>query len=123
MFLPLVDSLPDCSSYAITAGAFVNQLCQLPSRLLHDAGSVASLKQLYIETNPLVSAFATSVLLGLLFLLVSEMNGNCSQVDRMWSILPNLYILHLVLWARLAGLPSSRVCLVAASTTIWSVSS
>jgi steroid 5-alpha reductase family enzyme len=54
--------------------------------------------------------------------VVSEVNRNYSQVDRMWSILPNLYVVHLAVWARLAGVPHSRLDLIVVATTVWSVS-
>jgi hypothetical protein len=120
MLLPALKSLRDCSDYSLTVEPFIPQLYALPARLL-DVRSLEGLTQLYIETNPLLSAFAVSVFLGLGFLIVSEVNRNYSQVDRLWSILPNLYVAHLAIWARLAGLPHSRIDLVAAFTTAWSV--
>ncbi|KAL3964731.1 hypothetical protein VFPBJ_03544 [Purpureocillium lilacinum] len=120
MLLPVIKSLRDCGEYALTVEPFIPQLYTLPSRLLH-AGSLDGLAQVYIETNPLITGFAVSLVLGFVFLVVSEVNRNYSQVDRMWSILPNLYIIHLATWARLAGLPHSRIDLVAAFSTLWSI--
>jgi hypothetical protein len=122
MALPIVKSLQDCADYHQTVEPFIPQLYALPQRLLDTAGSPSSLRQLYIETNPLISGFAISIALGAVFLVVSEINRNYSQVDRMWSILPNLYIVHFAAWAHLAGIPSNRVNLVAAFSTVWSVS-
>ncbi|POR33204.1 Uncharacterized protein TPAR_06601 [Tolypocladium paradoxum] len=119
MLLPALKSLQDCSNYSLTVEPFIPQLYALPARLL-DVRSLETLTQLYIETNPLLSAFAVSVFLAGVFLIVSEVNRNYSQVDRMWSILPNLYVAHLAIWARLAGVPHSRIDLVAAFTTVWS---
>ncbi|KAJ6446599.1 hypothetical protein O9K51_01372 [Purpureocillium lavendulum] len=120
MLLPVIKSLRDCGEYALTVEPFIPQLYALPSRLLQ-VGSVQGLQELYVETNPLITGFAASLALGLVFLIVSEVNRNYSQVDRMWSILPNLYIIHLATWARLAGLPHSRIDLVAAFSTLWSI--
>lgn len=122
MALPLVKSLQDCADYHQTVEPFIPQLYALPQRLLDTAGSPANLRQLYIETNPLVSGFAISIALGFVFLVVSEINRNYSQVDRMWSLLPNLYIIHFAVWANVAGLPTNRVNLIAAFSSIWSVS-
>jgi hypothetical protein len=122
MALPLVKSLQDCADYHQTVEPFIPQLYALPQRLLDTAGSPASLRQLYIETNPLVSGFAISIALGFVFLIVSEINRNYSQVDRMWSLLPNLYIIHFAVWANVAGLPTNRLNLIAAFSSIWSVS-
>ncbi|KND95165.1 hypothetical protein TOPH_00697 [Tolypocladium ophioglossoides CBS 100239] len=119
MLLPVLESLRDCSEYSLTVEPFLPQLYALPARLL-DVRDSEGLTQLYIETNPLLSAFAVSVFLAGVFLIVSEVNRNYSQVDRLWSILPNVYVDHLAIWARLAGLPHSRIDLVAAFTTVWS---
>ncbi|KAL2213228.1 DUF1295-domain-containing protein [Sarocladium strictum] len=121
MALPLVKSLQDCADYHQTVEPFIPQLCALPQRLLDTAGSPASLRQLYVETNPLVSGFAISIALGFVLLIVSEINRNYSQVDRMWSLLPNLYIIHFAVWANVAGLPTNRLNLIAAFSSIWSI--
>ncbi|KAM5351316.1 hypothetical protein ACJ41O_004039 [Fusarium nematophilum] len=120
MALPFLKSIEDCGDYAKTVEPFIPQLYALPEQILENLANPSALKQLYIDTNPLISGFAASLALGLIFLVVSEINRNYSQVDRAWSVLPNLYIVHLAVWARLAGLPPSRIDLVAAATTIWS---
>lgn len=123
MALPLVKSLADCGDFAKTVEPYIPQLYALPGQVLEAITSPAALKELYIQTNPLISAFAASLVFGFIFLVVSEINKNYSQVDRLWSILPNLYIIHLAGWARLAGVPHSRIDLIAAFTTLWSVRS
>ena len=120
--LPALPSIEDCSNFAITVEPFLNQLYQLPERLVDSAGSLEALKRVYVETNPLVTGFAASIVIAGICLIVSEVNRNYSQVDRLWSILPNLYIIHLASWARLAGLPHGRIDLVAVFSTAWSVS-
>ncbi|KAF4470918.1 DUF1295 domain [Fusarium albosuccineum] len=120
MALPLLKSIEDCGDYAKTVEPFIPQLYALPQQILDNIADPSGLMQLYVDTNPLISAFAGSLVLGFVFLVVSEINRNYSQVDRMWSILPNLYVVHMAVWARLAGLPSSRIDLVAVATTIWS---
>ena len=122
MALPVVKSLQDCGDYAKTVEPFIPQLYELPRRVLDNVFSLDGLKQIYLETNPLMSGLAISIFLGFIFLIVSEINRNYSQVDRMWSILPNLYIVHFAAWARLSGTPSSRLELVASFSTLWSVS-
>ena len=123
MALPLLMSLEDCGDYSKTVEPFIPQLYDLPYQVLDNIGSIDGLKQLYINTNPLITGFAASITLGFVFLVVSEINRNYSQVDRMWSLLPNLYVVHLATWARRADLPHSRIDLVAAATTLWSVCS
>lgn len=122
MALPIFKSIEDCGDYSRAVEPFIPQLYDLPYQLWDAITKPEQLKLLYITTNPLVSAFAASLVLGAIFFVVSEINRNYSQVDRMWSILPNLYVVHLAVWARLAGLPHGRIDLVAAFTTIWSVS-
>lgn len=122
MALPVLKSLQDCGDYSKTVEPFIPQLYDLPYQVWDAITKPEQLKLLYIATNPLVSAFAVSLVLGGIFFIVSEVNKNYSQVDRMWSVIPNLYVIHLAFWARLAGLPHGRIDLVAAFTTIWSVS-
>ncbi|KAF5627384.1 DUF1295 domain protein [Fusarium tjaetaba] len=120
MSLPFVKSIEDCGEYAKTVQPYIPELYALPRQILDNIASPDGLRQIYVDTNPLISGFAISIALGFVFLVVSEINRNYSQVDRMWSILPNLYVVHLSVWARLAGIPSSRVDLIAAATTLWS---
>ncbi|KAI9166678.1 hypothetical protein HJFPF1_02792 [Paramyrothecium foliicola] len=118
--LPALKRIQECADFSKTVEPFLPQLYSLPARLLATGGSPHDLKQVYAETNPLISAFAASLFLGFVFLVVSEINRNYSQVDRMWSLLPNLYIIHLAVWARIAEVPHTRLDLVAAFTTLWS---
>lgn len=121
--LPSLKRIEECADFYKTVEPFIPQFYALPARLLATGGSPHDLKQVYAETNPLVSAAAASLFLGFIFLVVSEINRNYSQVDRMWSLLPNLYIVHLAVWARVAGVPHARLDLVATFTTLWSVRS
>ncbi|KAG9257278.1 uncharacterized protein F5Z01DRAFT_462106 [Emericellopsis atlantica] len=121
MALPLLKTLKECGEYAKTVEPFWPQLYELPYKLLNSYHSLDRLKQLYIDTNPLMSGLAASLFLAPIFLIVSEINRNYSQVDRMWSILPNLYVVHIALWARAAGMPHERIDLAAITTTIWSI--
>ncbi|KAK2592904.1 hypothetical protein QQS21_009399 [Conoideocrella luteorostrata] len=121
MALPVLRNIEDCSDFSQTVEPFINQFYELPERIAASIGSIDALQRLYIETNPLVTGFSASLFLSGIFLIVSEINRNYSQVDRMWSILPTLYILHTAVWTRLAGLPHDRTDLVALFSTIWSI--
>ncbi|KAL7960716.1 hypothetical protein V8C34DRAFT_275453 [Trichoderma compactum] len=121
MALPQVKSLQDCVDYSKVVEPFLPQLYQLPHRIWESIDSLDALRELYVTTNPLISGFAASLAVGLLALIASEINRNYSQIDRLWSILPNLYVVHIALWARVAGLPHGRVDLIAVCTTIWSI--
>ncbi|CAK7218656.1 hypothetical protein SBRCBS47491_003580 [Sporothrix bragantina] len=120
MALPSVRSLVDCADYATTIEPFLDQLYSLPGDFVTAVKS-GGLGQLYINTNPLVSGFAISIALGFVFLVVSEINRNYSQVDRCWSLLPTVYIAHFNLWARLAGVHSTRLDATLLYSTIWSM--
>ncbi|KYK60157.1 DUF1295 domain-containing protein [Drechmeria coniospora] len=120
MSVPILHSVGDSIDYSLSVEPFIPQLYELPSQLLQ-LRSLDDVWQLYARTNPLISGFAISLFLAGVFLVASEANRNYSQVDRFWSILPNLYVIHLAIWARQAGLPTSRIDLVAAFTTLWSI--
>ena len=75
----------------------------------------------YINTNPLISALAFSIATFPIFLLVTEINKNYSQVDRVWSILPTIYQAHWAIWARVSGLPTQRVDNVLAVSVVWTL--
>ena len=109
MALPTVKFLAECADFSKTVLPYVPQLYALPQQALQTISSPQGLKELYISTNPLVSAFAFSLFLAPVFLLVSEINRNYSQVDRCWSLLPTVYNAHFAIYARLAGLPTERL--------------
>lgn len=127
MAFPAVTSIQDCANFSIVVKPFVPQLFNLPSQLLDavatdmDGSIFTRLVNLYVGTNPLVSSFAASLAIAAVVLVVSEVNQNFSQIDRLWSILPNLYVMHYSIWARVAGLPHERIDLAAFATTLWSV--
>ena len=122
MALPVLKTLEDCSDFSKTVEPFIPQLLELPRNIVANFRHADALYWLYVGTNPLISATAISIALGAVFLVAAEVNRNYSQVDRFWSILPNLYIAHIALWARAAGLPHQRVDLILGFTTLWSVS-
>jgi len=121
MALPVVKSLTDCSDFSTTVLPYIDQLYELPQQILQAYDSPIELQEIYLTTNPLVSAFAFSLLLVPLFLVVSEINKNYSQVDRCWSILPTAYNAHFVLYAHLSGLPTQRLDNLLAFSTVWSL--
>jgi steroid 5-alpha reductase family enzyme len=122
MALPTVKTLADCIDIDKTVLPFIDQFYALPGQFLQTFTDFQGLKELYISTNPLVTAFTLSLALAPIFLVVSEINRNYSQVDRCWSLLPTVYNAHYALWAHLAGIPSGRLDLVLAASTVWSVS-
>jgi len=120
--LPLLKTIEDCADYSKSVEPYIDQFYQLLPRLVASASSIEALQRLYVETNPLITGFSASLFVAGVCLIVSEINRNYSQIDRLWSILPNLHVVHLALWARMTGLPHARIDLVAIFTTAWSVS-
>lgn len=120
MALPLVKTLPDCVDYFKTVEPFLPQFYDLPYKVAAHITDVQALKDLYVNTNPLMSslAFATMFVTPIV-LAVSEINRNYSQVDRIWSILPALYNVHYALWAHLNGLPTMKLDHIMAVSIIW----
>lgn len=121
MALPSVKTLEEYAKFSETVVPYLPQLYELPAKIIENISSRDGLANLYVETNPLISAFAFSLFLGFIFFIASEVTKNYSQVDRFWSILPNIYVLHIAFWAWLSGVPHTRIALVAVFTTIWSV--
>lgn len=121
MIVPVLKSISDCADYHKVVEPYLPQLYALPQKVLDNGASLAGLQKIYMETNPLVSGFSIAIFLGLVFLITSEINRNYSQVDRFWSILPNLYVVHFAVWARVTGVPHARLDLIAVATTLWSV--
>jgi hypothetical protein len=119
--LPFLKSLPDCGDYTKTVVPFLPQLYDLPFRVAAHITDFQALQEIYASTNPLVTSFSIALFLSPLVLVVSELNKNYSQVDRLWSILPAFYNVHYALWARLNGLPTYRLDHVMAVSVLWSM--
>lgn len=122
MTLPIIKTLEDCADFSKTVEPFLPQLYSFPARLLDVIKGDESLLKLYATTNPLISGFAISLILGAVFLVAADINGNYSQVDRFWSLLPTFYIAHFDAWAHLVGISSKRLDLLLLWSTVWSVS-
>jgi len=122
MALPVITALTECSSFQKTVLPYLPQLYDLPQQLLQSWNNPAELQSIYLSTNPLITAFAFSLSLAPIFLLISEISKNYSQVDRCWSILPTIYNAHYVLYAHLNGLETQRLDHLLAFSIVWSVS-
>lgn len=119
--LPIITSLSDCANFSKTVEPYLPQLYAFPSNFLAAVGDSDALKHLYLSTNPIISGLVFSISTFPIFFIVSEVNKNYSQVDRVWSILPTLYHIHYAVWARLNGLPTARVDNVLAFSVLWSL--
>jgi steroid 5-alpha reductase family enzyme len=122
MALPDVRTLVDCTNFCLAVLPYESQFYDLPSQLLHYWSNPTELVNIYLATNPLISAFAFSLFLAPIFLVVSEITKNYSQVDRCWSILPTLYNTHYAIYARMNRLPTGRIDNLLAFSAVWSVS-
>jgi steroid 5-alpha reductase family enzyme len=121
MSIPSLNSLIECSNFQKTVVPYIPQLYTLPGQLFESWNNPAELQSIYLATNPLITAFAFSLFLAPVFLLISEVNKNYSQVDRIWSILPTIYNAHYVIFAHMSGLPTQRLDNLIAFSTVWSV--
>jgi steroid 5-alpha reductase family enzyme len=117
--VPAIKNLPDCADFSKTVSPYLPQLYALPQQILDRINDYNALKELYISTNPLITALALALFLVPIVLLVSEVNKNYSQVDRLWSIIPVIFNSHYTLWAHLAGLPTQRLDHVMAVSLLW----
>ncbi|KAL4923660.1 DUF1295 domain protein [Aspergillus undulatus] len=121
--LPDVKSLSDVVSFDNTVRPVLAQVAALPERLQPAvaAKDVDALKDIYLSTNPLATAIAFTLFTSVLFIIAGEVNRNCSQVDRFWSILPSVFNVHFAVWARLSGIRTQTVDTIAAISLIWSI--
>ncbi len=122
MALPVIRNIADCTDYGKTVLPYTGQLYDLPQQVFENISNLQALKVLYVSTNPLISAFAFSLFLFPVFLVVSEINRNYSQVDRLWSILPTVYNAHYTAYAHATGLSTRRLDVLLLCSTFWSVS-
>jgi hypothetical protein len=117
--LPAVKTLPECADFSKTVAPYLPQLYDLPQKVFAHINDMQALQHVYLSTNPFVTGLAFALFLTPIVLVVSEVNRNYSQVDRLWSLLPVIYNCHYALWAHLAGLPTQRLNHVMAVTLLW----
>ncbi|PWW73559.1 DUF1295-domain-containing protein [Tuber magnatum] len=117
--LPAVSSLSDVTDFSKTVTPFLHQLSISHVRPLF-TGQVP-VKEWYLSTNPLITAAHFALAVTLIVLVSSEINGNYSQVDRVWSLLPSIYIGHYTLFARMNGLDTQRLDTLTAFSLLWSI--
>ncbi|OBT78423.1 hypothetical protein VF21_02139 [Pseudogymnoascus sp. 05NY08] len=120
MALPSVATFEECADFSQTVAPFIPQLYELPQKLLNSYSSRDELLQLYIATNPMISALALGLALFPIVWMVSEINRNYSQVDRLWSILPAIFIGHFVAYGHVVGLDTERLDMLLFAVVVWS---
>lgn len=119
--LPDIQSAIECADFGRTVSPFVSQLATLPTRLFEAGLDANKLNEVYLTTNPFITTIAFALFLSCVFLVVSEVNRNYSQVDRFWGFIPCVCTVHYAVWARVAGLPTARVDSVALFGIFWGV--
>ena len=77
----------------------------------------------YCKTDQDTSGLILSFLCGLLCYFLSKITGNFSWVDRFWSIVPTLYILHFSFYRNICeNLPfCERQILILCLSCLWSI--
>ena len=120
--LPSLKHISECADFSKTVAPYLPQLQSFSSQVLQSWSDLDRLKELYISTNPLITALTFALSISPVFLLVSEITQNYSQVDRAWSFLPTIYIAHFTAYAHLVGLPTQRLDTLLAVGVIWTVS-
>ncbi|OKL60742.1 hypothetical protein UA08_04241 [Talaromyces atroroseus] len=100
---------------------FSSQILELPARVAEAGTDLQSLLEVYLATNPMLTAIAFALAISPLFVLAAEIRRNYSQVDCWWSILPTIYNVHFYVWALLNGLPTDRLQTVGLFSIAWSI--
>ncbi|KAJ8117532.1 hypothetical protein OPT61_g1300 [Boeremia exigua] len=117
--LPLVKKLADCADFSRTVQPYLPQLYELPYRIIESVNDRHALLNIYVSTNPLMLGLAFAMFMTPVVFVVSEINRNYSQVDRLWSILPVIYNVHYDVWAHMNGIPTAKVDHIMALSVIW----
>lgn len=122
--LPPVLSPQEAAEFGRTLAPYVlsSQALELPTRIVEAGADLQTLLDLYLATNPMLTALGIALAISPLFVLAAELRGNFSQVDCWWSILPTIYNVHFYAWAHLNELPLDRLRTVALFSVVWSVS-
>jgi steroid 5-alpha reductase family enzyme len=124
--IPTIASLSESASFAKTVQPFLSQLRTLPIALFNASttttgSKLEAISVVYLYTNPLIFTLFLSLALCPLFLLLSEVNKNYSQVDRAWSILPAVFVGNYTLWAHLHNLPTAKLDNASVCVFVWSL--
>lgn len=95
--LPGLTSVTQAGDYSLSLKPFLPQVAEFPYKILNAASDAgfdghalrANLTDAYLSTNPAIAGLTFALALAPVFLVVSEVNRNYSQVDRCWSLLPS----------------------------------
>lgn len=118
MALPRVATLLDCTDLTQTVYPFLHQLslAHVQSLLRREVSPLAW----YTSTNPLVTAVWFALAVSAVVFVAAEINRNYSQVDRLWGLLPTVYIAHFTVYAHLVGGDTQRLNTLLTFAVLWS---
>jgi hypothetical protein len=87
------------------------------SALLAAPGSIGAV---YLSADPLTTATLFAVALGVVCYVLNAVTGNCSFVDKLWSLVPWWYTIHFAVQPVLAGgALNERAALMAVLSVAW----
>ncbi|RPB15397.1 DUF1295-domain-containing protein [Morchella conica CCBAS932] len=115
--LPQISHLEEITSYSHTIAPYLHQLSL--AHVLPLLRREVSPTEWYLSTNPLISGVTFALFIASVVLVASELNRNYSQIDRLWSLLPAIYIGHFALYARLSGLNTERLDTLLMFGCLW----
>ncbi|KAF1816190.1 DUF1295 domain-containing protein [Eremomyces bilateralis CBS 781.70] len=113
--------VPDLVAWEHSVQPFLDWLLLILGHLMNDVHSLQDLKFLYLSINPFVSGLGMALLPAPIFFLRSELTGNYSVVDRLWSILPVLFNAHFALWSYWNALNPGRNTALFLCSVIWGI--
>lgn len=116
-------ALPSFSSMAKAASSFPSRTIvnRTFAQLQALADGDVTLRDFYVTTDPLGISLLTSIFLSVVTFTLAEVTGNYSQVDRLWSILPAIYVCHYSFWGHLNEIYSDRLDTAALIVFLWSL--
>jgi len=113
--LPVIKASVDAADWALTAKPYLSL-----SYLSEAASSfISNPFTAYHLTNPLTTSFLLANAFAAVVFVVAELTGDHSIVDRLWSLIPPIYLVHFTLWSHLAGLDTTRLDMMATIVVLW----
>lgn len=121
-FAPVLPALSTFSHVTNCSQTITPYFSSLTSNLhfLQPGSENFSPSSFYHNTNPAITAIIFSQALALCTFILSTITGNWSQVDRLWTLLPAIYIAHFTYYAHFLSLPTARLDTLLTLVVIWS---
>ncbi|KAI5804497.1 hypothetical protein EDC01DRAFT_423527 [Geopyxis carbonaria] len=116
--LPIIKSLEEATSLETVLYPFLHQFSY--SHVEPLIYGKVSPTEWYLSTNPFITAALFCGVISVLCFIAQEITRNSSQVDRLWSILPTVYIAHYTVFAHMKGLETTRLDTMVTFFILWS---